>query len=304
MTNLHTRRFGPLKGILASLPAFRGKHQMIDAAAKVARKLCGDVQEIQLWPGTRFCVDLRDRVHRQMWFASYEPHVTQALSAILRPGDTFLDVGAHIGYHSVFAAGIVGPEGRIFAFEPDPKVHARLASNLAPFANARALPCAVSDRQTQMEFERSWDCQESGWGALTSVRDFKKGEHIAVQAVSLDSWCEKSDVRAIRAVKIDAEGSEGTVLRGAQRVLRSFRPVLCIEFNEALLKQARETGKALMDMLSANLYCVHELSFRGLRRLTGAAPEFADCLCIPEESLREVLQLLRNRGFEIDHSRD
>lgn len=297
MTRLYTRGFGPLKGILASLPAFRGKHLMIDVAAKVARRLRGDVQEIQLWPGARFSVDLRDRVQRQMWFASYEPHVTRALSAVLRPGDTFLDVGAHIGYHSVFAAGIVGSEGRVLAFEPDPKVHARLANNLAPFVNARALRYAVSDSQAQMMFERSWDSQESGWGALTSVRDFQKGEHIAVQTVSLDHWCKESDTKAIRAVKIDAEGSEGVVLRGAQRLLRSLRPVLCIEFNEVLLKQGGENGQALMDMLSANQYSVHELSLRGLRRLTEAPEEFAECLCIPEESFGEVLQLLRNSGF-------
>lgn len=270
---------------------------MIDVAARVARRLSGDVQDIQLWRGTRFSVDLRDRIHRQMWFASYEPHVTQVLNAVLRGGDTFLDVGAHIGYHAVFAAGIVGPEGRVFAFEPDPKVHERLASNLAPFPNAQGLPYAVSDQQTQMVFERSWDCQESGWGALTSVRDFQKGEHITVQAVSLDSWCEKTGLNTIRAVKIDAEGSEGAVLRGAQKVLRSFRPVLCIEFNNVLLKQAGETANRLMNMLYENQYCVHELLLRRLRQLKETAPEFADCLCIPEESLGEVLPQLLSKGF-------
>ncbi|HYL87075.1 MAG TPA: FkbM family methyltransferase [Candidatus Angelobacter sp.] len=223
--------------------------------------------------------------------------MTRALSAILRPGDTFLDVGAHIGYHSVFASGIVGPEGRVFAFEPDPKVHARLANNLASFAHAQPLQCAVSDRQTEMVFERSWDEQESGWGALTSVRDFRKGEHILVQTVALDSWCEQEGVHAIRVAKIDAEGSEVAVLRGAQKVLQSYRPVLCIEFNEVLLKQAGESGKALVNVLSANHYCVHELSLRELRRLTEAPPEFADCLCVPDELRAEVLRLLRNRGF-------
>lgn len=281
--------------MLSSLPAFHGKHRMIDVVATVVRKLCGDVQEIQLWPGTRFSVDLRDRVHRQMWFASYEPHVTQVLDAVLRPGDTFLDVGAHIGYHSVFAAGIVGSEGRVFAFEPDPRLHAQITKNLSSFVNARALPYAVADRETETVFERSWDSRESGWGALTSVRDFRKGEHITVQAVPLDGWCERTGVSTIRAMKIDAEGSEGAVLRGAQKVLQSIRPILCMEFNEALLNQAGESGRALINILSECKYCIYEISLRELR--LASAPAFAECLCIPEESSEEVLQRLRNRGF-------
>lgn len=295
MTSLDRKRFGPLRGILSSLPAFHGKNRMIDLVARVASKLSSDVQEIELWPGTRFSVDLRDRVHRQMWFASYEPHVTQVLDEILRPGDAFLDVGAHIGYHSVFAAGIVGPEGRVFAFEPDPRLHARLTKNLSSFVNARALPYAVADQQTEMVFERSWDSRESGWGALTSVRDFRKGEHITVEVIPLDSWCERTGLSAIRAMKIDAEGSEGAILRGAQRVLRSIRPILCIEFNEELLRQAGESGRSLMDMLAARQYCIYEISLRALR--LASAPVFAECLCVPEESSEEVLQRLRKRGF-------
>ncbi len=303
MRFLDPKRFGPLRGILGSLPEFRGKHRMINVAAAVVRNLSGDIHEIQLWPGTRFLVDLRDRVHRQMWLASYEPHVTRALNAVLQPGDTFLDVGAHIGYHSVFAAGIVGPEGHVFAFEPDPIVNTQLAKNLSFFPNAQALVYAVSDREAETVFERSWNTQESGWGALTSVRDFKKGEHITVQTVALDAWREKTGLSAIRAMKIDAEGSEGAVLGGAQRVLQTLRPVLFIEFNEVLLKQAGESGSALMNVLYAHRYCIHELSLHGLRQLSNPPPEFADCLCIPEELRSEVLCLVSKSGLQAGHDR-
>ncbi len=115
--------------------------------------------------------------------------------------------------------------------------------------------------------------------------------------MALDDWCEKTGVQNIRAVKVDAEGSEIAVLRGAQRVLKSLRPVLCIEFNEVLLRQAGGSGEDLLNILSADRYCAYELSFRELKMLRGAVPEFADCLCIPEELQGEMLEQLRNRGF-------
>jgi len=153
-----------------------------------------------------------------MWCGSYEPHVTRCLKAILGQGDVFVDVGANIGYHSFFAAGVVGKNGKVFSFEPDPGVYVRLESNLKAFPQAHALNFAVWDRGGSLFFERSSVAQESGWGTITDVRSLGAGEQVTVRATSLDGWKRDSDTAAIRVIKVDAEGSELGILRGAKRV--------------------------------------------------------------------------------------
>ena len=61
-----------------------------------------------------------------MWGGCYEPHVRHSLEVLLSPGDMFIDVGGHIGYHSVLGASLVGSRGRVIAFEADPRNFERL----------------------------------------------------------------------------------------------------------------------------------------------------------------------------------
>lgn len=236
-----------------------------------------------------------------MWCGVYEPHVSLLLSAILRAGDVFIDVGAHVGYHSFFAARHVGASGRIFSFEPDPDVYGRLVRNLACFSHARCERAAVWETDGERTFERSSRAEESGWGTLTDVRDTGYGEKIVIKTVRLDAYCERAGIGNIRAIKIDAEGSEPAVLRGAEGVLRRFRPILLMEFNGTLLEEAGSSSQAVTRFLRELNY---ELSCYGPgRRLRFAAPtglEFMDCMAIPHESCDEVFNTLREHGMNVE----
>ena len=82
-----------------------------------------------------------------------------------------------------------GKAGRVFAFEADPRVYERLARNLSQFPWAQAVNAAVWDRTGSLTFERSSTQNESGWGTVSAVRDFGKGEHVEVPSIALDDWC-------------------------------------------------------------------------------------------------------------------
>lgn len=99
-----------------------------------------------------------------MWCGRYEPHVMAALRRILRPGDTFVDLGAHIGYHSYFAAGPAGASGRVFSFEADPANFLRLRKNLEYFPQASPEHCAIWSGEEDLMFSRSESLKESGRG--------------------------------------------------------------------------------------------------------------------------------------------
>jgi FkbM family methyltransferase len=293
-------RFSPLDGRMASLPPFRGKLRVIGAAARLVCWFGKNERQVSLWSGPRFSVDLRDRIQRQMWCASYEPHVTRCLKAILRPGDTFVDVGAHIGYHSFYAAGVVGAAGRVFSFEPDPSVYARLKRNLEPFPYAHAFHCAVWMRDAELLFERSSCAQESGWGTLSAVRTLGTGEQIPIRAVSLDRWSREIEPGAVRAIKMDAEGSELAVLKGAARLIRESRPILLLEVNDVVLRQGGASGNLILSELRNLAYRVYEIRNSALHRLEiFEDSSFIDCLCLPAEEAEPLLGVLTGHGFQI-----
>ena len=266
------------------LPSFPGKIRLIDAAATALRLAGENERRVCLWEGAEFHVDLRDRIQRQMWCGCYEPHVMAALRRILRPGDTFVDLGAHIGYHSYFAAGLVEASGRVFSFEADPANFLQLRKNLQHFPQARQEHCAVWSGEENLMFTRSESRKESGWGALASVRNAPERKQVEVRGVSLDAWSKGMGLEAIRAVKIDVEGAELAVLNGAERVLHNMRPIVVLEISEPLLRQAGTSAVMIEQLLRRHGYRLNRLSDGPILPWAAVGKdESVDCIAIPEE---------------------
>lgn len=278
--------------------AIPGQGRLADAIAQLAGWIGGGHGVASPWPGVQFEADLNDRIQRQMWASVYEPHVYECFDVLLKPGDVYLDVGAHIGFHAVFAAHRVGPEGHVFAFEADGDVYKRLSRNLSQFRWAQAVNTAVWDRTGSLTFERSSNKHESGWGTLTNVRDLGTGERVDVRAISLDDWFRDRRMARWDAMKLDAEGSEPAVLRGAENAIGRFRPFLILEINGIVLKQAGFSAGDVLEFLTARGYNMYQLSFRHLERLDlSKHGEFNDVLCLPREREQGDLERLVRAGF-------
>jgi FkbM family methyltransferase len=280
--------------------AVPGQGRLVDGLGRLACWMGGDRAVVSPWPGVRFEADLTDRIQRQMWAGVYEPHVRECFDVILKPGAVYFDVGAHIGFHAVFAAHRVGQKGRVFAFEADPRVYERLARNLSQFPWAQAVNAAVWDRTGSLTFERSSTRNESGWGTVSAVRDFGKGEHVEVPSISLDDWCRDLRLDRWDAMKLDAEGSELAVLRGAQSSLDKFRPALIMEINTVVLEQGGVSPSSVADFLLKREYSLFRLDFRRLERWDPATePDFSEALCLPGERAAEILRRLAREGFDL-----
>jgi FkbM family methyltransferase len=280
-----------------SLP---GQGRLVDALGRIAGWMGGGRAVVTPWPGVRFEADLTDRIQRQMWAGTYEPHVRACFEALLEPGDVYIDVGGHIGYHAVAAAHRVGPGGRVFAFEADPMMAERLARNLSQFSWAQATQAAVWDHSGTLTFARSPVAEESGWGTLSAVRDFGSGEHVEVCAVSIDDFCRDSRVARWDAMKLDAEGSELAVLEGAINSLEEFQPAMMIEINGILLAQAGISSSQVAEFLDARKYRLFDLSFQRLETWNPAKHgQFSDTLCLPEGKLDAALERLAHAGFDL-----
>lgn len=277
-----------------------GQGRLVDALGRLACWIGGERAVVSPWPGVRFEADLTDRIQRQMWAGTYEPHVRACFDALIEPGHVYFDVGGHIGYHAVAVAHRVGANGQVFAFEADPVMYKRLARNLEQFPWAQATHAAIWEHGGTLNFARSPVAHESGWGTLGKVRDFDGGEHLDVQAISLDEWFRDMRLTRWDAMKLDAEGSELAVLKGARDALDQFRPIIIIEINGIILKHAGISSGQVVEFLKARGYHLFALSFRSLEPWNFATHgDFSDALCLPEIRVAATLQRLAHEGFEL-----
>ncbi len=168
-----------------------------------------------------------------------EPGVEDTFLALLHPGDVVYDIGANIGWYSLLAARVVGPAGKIIAFEPRVLNAATVQENAAinRLANVTVIPAAVTDQDGWATFLDQGSLQgrlgKDDTEAQARRRASKRSKHSysVVPVLTLDSWIAEADQKPPSVVKIDVEGAEVGVVRGMTETLRSARPTLIIELH-------------------------------------------------------------------------
>jgi FkbM family methyltransferase len=166
---------------------------------------------------------------------SYEPGVTATVRALLKPGATFVDVGANIGWFSLLAASLVGPEGRVVAIEPNPGNVSLLELSAADngYANIEAFTVALGEGPGAVALET--DGSNGRVIPITGPPGQPVRASYVVGAEALDDVLARAGVHRVDVMKMDVEGAEPLVLRGARRVLAESRPVLITEFHPVAL---------------------------------------------------------------------
>jgi FkbM family methyltransferase len=266
---------------------FKGKTRLVDLVGRVSH-LWNPSGTFPLSDGRVVTVDLGDRIQRLMWGGAYEPGVTRCIAALLRPGDSFVDVGAHIGFFSLTASAAVGPNGKIYSFEADGDLFKTLQANaidcpwLVPYWQA------VWKHSGPMIFSNPRQEGESGWGKLAAVHESGSGHNAPVNATSLDDWHERVGSPPVRAIKIDAEGSEPFILEGAGRLIQNVRPFIVIELNEPLLREVGHSAHGIIELLNNYHYQVFAITSRRLEKLIKRPEEYSEVLCLPSESCEEA----------------
>jgi len=145
------------------------------------------------------------------------------LQQTLQPGDIFLDIGAHIGFFSFLAARLVGPEGRVYAFEPDPlSIESLTRSTALDNGNVRVCPVALSDAPGEATLHRSIDHTAHSLVEFAPNDPRDAADTARVQVTTLDAWAEAEqlDGSRVRAIKVDVEGAEARTIAGGLGFLR------------------------------------------------------------------------------------
>jgi FkbM family methyltransferase len=151
----------------------------------------------------------------------------------LKPGMTAFDVGANVGLTAFLFSTLVGSSGRVYAFEPGTSSFQKLAAAVAlpQFANIRAAQVALSDRTGQQELF-VYDDAHSSWNSLVrrppELLGLAPTRTKSVDTSTLDDFCRVHQIARIDLLKIDVEGAELSVLRGARQLFRERSIGRCI----------------------------------------------------------------------------
>jgi len=190
----------------------------------------------------------------------YEPLATSVVKRCVRVGASVVDVGAHIGYYTLLFARLVGPTGRVVAFEPDPENFGLLERNVAlnRYANVVSRQAAVADISGRLAF----DVGGAAWGhhlrAGADKGSDQHGQAVEVEVVRLDDVV-PTDM-PVDFLKIDVEGVEMLALGGMPELLRRSPNVqILTEFWPTGLRRAGTDPADYLRALLAHGFTLHDI---------------------------------------------
>lgn len=183
---------------------------------------------------TPLILDVTEFTTSTLFFGNvpYEPQTTDYLRQRLRPGAVFADIGANHGYFTMLAASLVGDRGRVFAFEPNPRVCEQLENHVRLNAfepRVVLLEQALWDERGEHRlFVSQWSGNSGVSTLMPDASLIAEGgvspeQTIPVRTETFDRWLATSGIERVDLVKIDTESSEAQVVRGMSGALQARR---------------------------------------------------------------------------------
>lgn len=223
-----------MAGIGHLYPFFSGCGSLANTSA--FRMLAGRSAErewARLRGGAKILVPLDDYLGRAVYFmGDLDPKVTWVCRRILRPGDTVIDVGANMGLVTLTCAKLVGPSGRVAAYEPNPAMIDLLRQSIDRngFSNIEVNAVALGKENGRLQL----NVPDDNAGKASLVRTFREDRHtVEIQVDNAAEAFERLDAKTIRFWKIDAEGYEPQIIEGARAYLERNPPqVVLFEIND------------------------------------------------------------------------
>jgi FkbM family methyltransferase len=235
----------PVRCYLKNFPVQRGKGILL---RRVVMPLLPPLEvefELRLPGEAKIALRYRETLGlSSLLYGTFEFAELEFVRRYLRTGDDVMDIGANVGIFSVLMGVTLGQSGRVFAFEPAPGNVVRLRKNLKQngLDRAQLFDCAVGEADGWMTLHLATD---PAYPSLVEVQaGLADGTGVPVQVRRLDTVWEEAGRPCIAFVKIDVEGSEPGVIRGAGRMIEECRPTILIEANS---KAELDSIRTLLD---------------------------------------------------------
>ncbi|MFX0135780.1 MAG: FkbM family methyltransferase [Candidatus Hodarchaeota archaeon] len=216
-------------------------------------------------------------------YKTWEPFVSYLFCQNISKGDIVVDIGAHIGWYSLLASLIVGKQGIIYAFEPEPRTFTILLLNikLNDIKNIIPINKALSDSSG---YESLFLNLYNEYPSIYQMWPTSDGESILVETVTFNEYFKN---KHIDVIKIDAEGYEVKIFRGAEQILsRNPKLIIFSEFWPEGLRGAGTSPEEYIDLVSKHGFNIQIIKNGRLKRISN----------------KEVLNLDKSSNFLLTHS--
>jgi len=209
--------------------------------------------------GQKMFLDPKDALLLSI-IGAYEPFETELMKKEIKKGDVVLDLGANIGYYTLIFAKLVGEEGKVFAFEPEPDNFSLLKKNVEinGYKNVTLLQKAVSDKTGKLKLYIDKDC--IACHSIYPLPPQDGSQSIEIEAIRLDDYFENYDGK-IDFIKMDIEGAEKEAIQGMSSLLKKNKNVKIVsEFNPPTLKQGGIEPEEYLELLTGFGFKLYEVS--------------------------------------------
>jgi FkbM family methyltransferase len=229
--------------------------------------------------GIKMRVDLSKQMGAAIyWRGAHDWAPIFALEKTIKPGDTFLDIGANQGEYTLWAARKTGPKGKVYAFEPLRSMYGQLTYNISlnpKYASVvTPIQLGLSDEENQLELY-SGNLNNEGVNTLFPDPDSTLLE--TIQLKKLDDVVKAYSIGKIDGMKIDVEGAEYMVLKGAFETIKKNLPYLFIEVNKEACLKAGYEASAILELLAPLGYKFELIGLRG--KMTPVAASQLPAFC-------------------------
>lgn len=195
-------------------------------------------------------VDLSDYIGHYLYFGFKDPS-HQSLLSLVNEKDTVLDVGANIGLTVLQMAQKT--QSKIYGFEPDQENFDQCKKNISlnNRSNVTVENIGLGNKKGEYFLAKS-DFNNSGKHKIKPKKEASYGQKVKIETI--DNWIKQKQLRKIDLIKIDVEGFELQVLKGAEKTIDQFHPKLFVELDNKLLKEQKNSAKKLIQFLHQKNY--------------------------------------------------
>jgi len=233
---------------------------------------------------------------RELLWGGFENAELRFVERFLQPGMRVLDIGAHHGLYTLLASKLVGSAGKVVAFEPSPRERRLLARNLQInfSSNVRVEACALGSGPSKADLFLV-EGGEDGCNSLRAPAVVATTQTVSVDVISLDDYLLTAGIGPIDLVKLDVEGGEREVLRGAATLINgASRPVFLVEVQDV---RTRPWGYAACEIVKlldrAGYQWFHILDNGSLAPADVHDQEYdANLVAIPRDRVQAVFEKL------------
>jgi len=246
-----------VRAYLRHAPVTDGKRRLLAVTKPLIQP--GDVQQcVPTKHGFSMRLNLANPEQERIYYYGEhdERYETAILKALIAPGMHCWDVGANIGFYTCLLARLVGPTGRVVAFEPAGGTRDRLQENIAlnGLSNAKVVPCAVGAAQGEAQIHYSDAGLFEGTASLLELPGRRRSEPVSVETIDrLVQRLGQPDF-----LKIDVEGAQLDVWRGGEGFFRSRSPLVLAELRESDDAESLRRIEARVRELGYEIYAIRK----------------------------------------------